>query len=220
MAVLPGLHVGATIVALNHKGAKRPSDALGQAWRSFKTNGTITALPVAEGDNLLRRHSSAVRIERSYARVQSVVSFTGEPDQALSEVFAAVEAGDRSRRLIDTVEHVLKVAQLARAQPARQVVERDVLVFGVVGDNEAFHAGALDEQVPLDARALRRRIPARDRRRSANDDARANVQMVVDRIADRAGGAVEVDIHATLAGGCKLLRAVRRLVVDGCVEAE
>jgi len=58
-------------------------------------------------------------IDLHYARMQSVVSFAGEPDQALAEVVAAVEAGDRSWRLIDTVEHVLKVAQLARAQPAR-----------------------------------------------------------------------------------------------------
>jgi hypothetical protein len=35
-------------------------------------------------------------------------------------------------------------------------------MLGVVEDNEVFHAGALDEQVPLDARALLRRIPARD----------------------------------------------------------
>src|SRR5882757_2834051 len=94
-------------------------------------------------------------------RVRSVVSFAGEPDQELTEVVAAVEAGDRPRRLIYTVEHVLKVAQLTRPQAARHVVERDVLVFRVVEDNETFDAGALDEQVSLDARALRRRIPAR-----------------------------------------------------------
>ena len=47
---------------------------------------------------------------RTDLRVRSVVSFAGEPDQALAEVVAAVEAGDRPRRLIDTVEHVLKVA--------------------------------------------------------------------------------------------------------------
>jgi hypothetical protein len=70
--------------------------------------------------------------------VRSVVSFAGEPDQALAKVVAAVEAGDRPRRLIDTVEHVLEVTQLARPQPARQVVERDVLVFRVVEDNETF----------------------------------------------------------------------------------
>lgn len=38
----------------------------------------------------------------------TIASLAGEPDQAFAEVVSAVEAGDRTRRLFDTVEHVLK----------------------------------------------------------------------------------------------------------------
>jgi len=48
----------------------------------------------------------------------------------------------------------------------------------------------------LDARAHGRRIPARHRRGAADHDPRADPQLRVHRVADRAGGVVVVDVDA------------------------
>src|SRR4051794_33841281 len=86
-----------------------------------------------------------------------------EPDQPPPEVFAAVEAGDGVGRGAQAVEKFLAVAQPPLAHPRAELPHRLLVALDEVEDDEALHARALHQEMALDARALRRRVPVRDR---------------------------------------------------------
>src|SRR5690349_13810522 len=94
-------------------------------------------------------------------------------DQPLAQVLPAIEPGDGVGRLLEAFENVLAVAELALADPLRELRHGLLRAVLVVEDEEAFHARALDEEMPLDARTRRPRVPARHRGGAANDDAGA-----------------------------------------------
>src|SRR3546814_17673671 len=89
----------------------------------------------------------------------------------------------------------------------------------MIEDDEALHAGALDEEVALDARPLRPGVPTFDRGGAAHDDPRACREMRIDPIADRARDIVEIDIGAFGEGGGERVgkRSEERRVGKECV---
>src|SRR3546814_4090236 len=90
----------------------------------------------------------------------------------------------------------------------------------MIEDDEALHAGALDEEVALDARPLRPGVPTFDRGGAAHDDPRACRELRIDPIADRARDIVELDLGAFGEGRGERLGKLARLVIDGRVIAE
>ena len=122
---------------------------------------------------------------------------------------------------LDTVLDVLSIGKPALAHPACEPRDRLLVAMQVVEGEEAGHLRALDQDMALDARAQRRRVPARDGGRAADHDARANREMVQHRVADAAGGVVEIDVHAVRGRPRPARRRSScRLVVDRRVVAE
>src|SRR5579863_5033628 len=72
---------------------------------------------------------------RGHGRSQSNESF--------AKIFAAIEPGDRVRRLVESVENVLAIAEFAGAHPLRQMRYRFLGAAFIVEDEKAFHARAL-----------------------------------------------------------------------------
>src|SRR6266850_5375462 len=141
-------------------------------------------------------------------------------DQPLAGILAAIKTGDRSRRLFDAFQHVFGIAQSSIANPLGQARKGLFEPRRVVEDDESLHACTLDQQVTLGPRASGPGIPARDRRGSANDHARADGEVAKNRVADLSTGIVEIDIDTSWAGcrecGCQIVA----LVVDRRIVAE
>ena len=106
------------------------------------------------------------------------------------------------------------------AVPMLEVAQRFRVAICVVKDDEALHACAFHEEMPLDARAVWQRVAARDRGGAADHHARTDVEMLEHCVADRTGRIVVVDVHAVGTCGGKLRLQVSGLVVDSCIEAE
>ena len=87
-------------------------------------------------------------------------SVVDKADQPLAEIFAAVKLGDRAGAVLDAVDDVLAIAQTAFTHPSGQPRDRFLVAMLIVKDEEPCHARAVDQQMTLDARTERMRIPA------------------------------------------------------------
>src|SRR6185503_17521342 len=99
----------------------------------------------------------ASRSRRESGRRTGCGSRSGvQPDQPLAEIFAAIETRDRVRTGLDAVEDVLAVGEAALANPGGKLRHRLLVAVRIIEHKKARHLGALDQQMPLDARAGRR----------------------------------------------------------------
>src|SRR5271165_4235513 len=143
-----------------------------------------------------------------------------QPDKALAPILTAVESCERIGAGFKAVKDVLLVAQLAGPHPVRKGRDRGLPAVHVVQNHETLRAGALDQEVAFDARSCRPGVPGRDRGCAADDHAGADREAWIDRIADDAGGVVEIDVDALATGLVDRLAEARRLVIDRRVVAE
>src|ERR1700709_1624803 len=119
-----------------------------------------------------------------------------DADQTLAEVLAAIEPRDRTRRLLDPVEDVLSIAQLSVADPALELEQCRGALLDMVEDEKTFYASAFDQNMARGPRPLGWGVPARNGCGTADDHACSDVETCHDRVGDRPGGVVEVDIDA------------------------
>src|ERR1700752_752634 len=110
--------------------------------------------------------------------------FRSKPDQTLAEILATIETSDRTGGVLDSVENVLPIADLAATYPALEFPQRLGKSLGIVKDEKALHSRTLDEEMTLDAWPLGYRVPTGDRRRAADDHPGAHVETTHDGIAD------------------------------------
>src|SRR4051812_4969326 len=116
--------------------------------------------------------------------------------------------------MLDAGGDVLAIAQLAFAHPGCEPRHRFFVAVRVVEDQQAADPRALHQNVALEPWSGRPRVPAWDRSRTANHDARAERELRMDGVADRAGGVVEIHIHAIRRGMFERPSNVTGLVVD------
>src|SRR5580765_846361 len=83
-----------------------------------------------------------------------------DPNQTLAEILAAVEPRDRTRRLLDSIEDVLSIANLSVAHPAPEFQQCLGIALDMVEDEKTLHSRALDVKMTLDPRSRGWRIPA------------------------------------------------------------
>src|SRR2546427_415692 len=120
-------------------------------------------------------------------------------DEHLAEVLAAEQADERLGRLLEALDDVLAVLQLALAQPARAVGEELRHPVGVIADDEAADGDAVDEhrREVRPRRHLRRVVLGDD---AAERDARERVDVFQYGLQHVAADVVEVHVDAVRAG--------------------
>src|SRR5262245_1737067 len=86
-------------------------------------------------------------------------------DQHLAEILAAQQADEGAWRLVEALDDVLAVFELARLDPFAELAACRPIALGEVGDDEALRAHALADEGAHEARAHRRRsgVVLRDR---------------------------------------------------------
>src|SRR6516162_2587196 len=144
----------------------------------------------------------------------------GNPDQALAQILATVQLRDRTRGLLDSIQDVLPIADLPVAHPVLEFLQCLGIALNMVEDDKTLHPRALDEKMTFDPRSFRRRVPARDGRRTADHHPCTDRETSHDGIADRAGCVVKVDIDALRTGNVKRRLKIASLVVHRKVVAE
>ena len=143
-----------------------------------------------------------------------------ELDQALPLVLAAIEPGQRIRAGFEAIEDVLLVAQRATTHPIGQSCDAAFPAVDMVEHDKALRAGPLDQQVALKSRAGRPRVPGRNGRGPADDDAGADGEMRIDGVAHCAGRIVEIDVDAPRTSRRERRPHVFGAVVDRRIVAE
>src|SRR5207247_981706 len=101
------------------------------------------------------------------------------------------QADERARRLLEPIDDVLTIADAGLPHPARHLRQEIGLTVGVIGDDEAAHADAVDENWPQVGPAHRlRRIVLADE--ATERDARAGVDQAEHGVQDGPADVLEV----------------------------
>src|SRR5258707_8038713 len=144
-----------------------------------------------------------------------------QPYQSLAEIFSPIKLGDGSRAMFDAVGNVFAVTELPIADPFGKTFDRLHVAVLVIEDDKAGHPRTLDQDITLDPRTERRRVPASDRSGAADHHPRADRQTSHHGVADRTRGIVEITIDSIGACRCKLfVDGMAHLVVNGNVVPE
>jgi hypothetical protein len=86
-----------------------------------------------------------------------------QPYQSLAEIFSPIKLGDGWRAMFNAVGNLFAVTELPFADPFGETFDRLHVAVLVIEDEKAGHPRALDQNMTLDARTERRRVPACDR---------------------------------------------------------
>src|SRR6266478_752859 len=97
-----------------------------------------------------------------------------QSDQSLAEILSPIELGDGCRAMFDAVGNLLEVAELPVADPLGETFDRLHVAVLIIENDEAGHPRTFDQNMPLDARTERRRVPACDRSGTADHHPRAD----------------------------------------------
>src|SRR3989442_880900 len=140
-------------------------------------------------------------------------------DEHLAEVLAAQQADERLGRLLEALDDVLAVLQLALAQPARAVGEELRHPVGVIADDEAANGDAVDEhrRQVRPRRHLRGVVLGDD---AAERDARERVDVFQYGLQHVAADVVEVHVDAVRTGVAQHGPEFRHAVGHASVEVE
>ena len=108
-----------------------------------------------------------------------------QPYQSLAEIFSPVKLGDGSRAMFEAVGNLFAVTELSVADPFGETFDRLHVAVLVIEDDKAGHPRTLNQDMTLDPRTERRRVPASDRSGAADHHPRADRQTSHHRVADR-----------------------------------
>ena len=196
------------------------------------------ARPVALADALdldhlgavLRQQHGAVGAGDALAEIDDLQAGEGrvvahggliQLDQHLAEILAAQQADEGARRLVDALDDVLAVLELAAPDPLAHLAARRAVALGEVGDDEALRPHPLADEGAEQARADRRRGGVVLRDRAAQRDAAEEVDVAQHGVGDLAADIVEIDVEAVGAGGAqRRVEILLGLVVDAGIEAQ
>src|SRR5208283_45255 len=141
-------------------------------------------------------------------------------EDQLAEILAAEQFQQRLRKCLQTLDNVLARLELAGGDPGGDVARSLRKPIDVVEHHHALHAGAVDEEREIVARALDRRGAVVLRNGPANHHAGMPPQDSEHEVEDIAADIVEIHVHAVWTVRPQALARVSCLVVDRCIETE
>src|SRR5262245_22700644 len=100
-----------------------------------------------------------------------------ETNEPLAEIFSPIELGDCTRTILYPADDILTIMQEAFADPSRQSRDRFFVAVLIIENEKPGHSRPFHEKMPLDPRASRWRIPARNRSGAADDNSGAHCQL-------------------------------------------
>src|SRR5215469_5207075 len=165
------------------------------------------------------RRSAPVRLLRRWRFCLCATGSRADPHQQLTEILALQQAEEALRRILEPVDEILAIFELAAADPGGDVVQEILLAVGKVPDDEAADEKAFPQhREHVGAGKGRCHIVLRDE--PADRDAGEGVEQRPYCLLHRTADILEIDIDALGAGRLELPREIGRIVVETFIEAE
>ena len=141
-------------------------------------------------------------------------------NDALPEILAAVQAGNRVGRLLHAFENIFAVPNQSGSDPFGERTQPLRISVRVVEYQKTLHPCSFHQKVSFDPRTDRWWVPCRDRCRAADDHAGADGQVPEDGVAYLAGSIVEVHVDTVRAGFRNRRIELSGAIVNGGVVSE
>ena len=187
-----------------------------------RPSGGKASVHTLDDNRVLELRDRSKHIEKQGAR--RTREALGNLDQQLAEVAPFQQADQRLRGVLQTLDHVLAVFDLAAFDPAGHLAIKNRPLVGEFTLNETTYREALCQDLPHDygqtVGPFERASAIVVGDQAADGDARKGIEQGEDRIPYRSADVFEIDIDAVRAGGSQLFGKVRRPVIDDLVETQ
>jgi hypothetical protein len=124
-----------------------------------------------------------------------------DSDQPFAPILSAIKAGERVWTALNSVQNILFVTQFPFPYPTGERAHRRFPPVKMIEYDESLRARSLDQKMAFEPRSDRPRLPRGNRGCPTDDDARADCELRIYRIANRSTCIVEIDVHAFGATG-------------------
>ena len=122
--------------------------------------------------------------------------------------------------MLNTFKNILAVLDQALPDPLGEFPQGFGITIGVIQDEKTLHAGSFYQEMALNPRTLRNRLPVGDRCGAADHNPSAHLQMFQHCIADRSSCVVVIYVNTFRAGFSQRQIKIIRFVINRCVIAK